>query len=144
MTAMIIMDEESYAIRSRITYIVRGIIMTISEKIFEILAKKKMSQKEFSEKTGIAQSSISDWKRKKTNPSADKLLKICQVLDVSPLTLLSCTTEKDSQSISSDIIVIDKKTSEGYLIEEYSKLDDSSRDRLLGYLEALRAIRKER
>ena len=41
--------------------------MTISERIFELLDKRGMSQKEFSEKTGIAQSSISDWKKKKTN-----------------------------------------------------------------------------
>ena len=38
--------------------------MTISEKIFQLLEEKGMSQKEFSERTGIAQSSISDWKRK--------------------------------------------------------------------------------
>ena len=56
--------------------------MTISERIFELLDKRGMSQKEFSEKTGIAQSSISDWKRKKTNPVSEKILIICSVLDV--------------------------------------------------------------
>lgn len=39
--------------------------MLISEKIFHLLVKKGMSQKEFSEQTGISQSTISDWKRKK-------------------------------------------------------------------------------
>ena len=48
-----------------------------------------MRQKEFSEWTGISQSTISDWKRKKTNPSADKILKICEVLGVTPYELLS-------------------------------------------------------
>ena len=38
--------------------------MTISENIFELLKRRGMSQKEFSERTGIAQSTISDWKRK--------------------------------------------------------------------------------
>ena len=52
--------------------------MTISERIFELLDKRGMSQKEFSEKTGIAQSSISDWKRKKTNPVSEKILIICK------------------------------------------------------------------
>ena len=47
--------------------------MTISERIFELLEKRGMSQKEFSEKTGIAQSSISDWKRKKTNPVSEHI-----------------------------------------------------------------------
>ena len=61
---------------------------TVSEKIFELLKQKDMSQKEFSERTGISQSTISDWKRKKTNPAVDKILKICEVLRVSPSELL--------------------------------------------------------
>lgn len=54
----------------------------ISEKIFELILRNGMTQKEFSEETGISQSTISDWKRKGTNPSADKILKICEVLKV--------------------------------------------------------------
>ena len=46
--------------------------MTISQKIFALLSQRKMSQKEFAERTEISQSTISDWKRKGTNPSADK------------------------------------------------------------------------
>ena len=46
----------------------------ISEKIFELILRNGMTQKEFSEETGISQSTISDWKRKGTNPSADKIL----------------------------------------------------------------------
>lgn len=40
----------------------------ISEKIFELILRNSITQKEFSEKTGISQSTISDWKRKGTNP----------------------------------------------------------------------------
>ena len=36
---------------------------TISDRIFELLKEKGMSQKEFSARTGIAESSISDWKK---------------------------------------------------------------------------------
>ena len=60
----------------------------ISEKIFELIFRNGMTQKEFSEETGISQSTISDWKRKGTNPSADKILKICEVLKVTPYELL--------------------------------------------------------
>lgn len=42
--------------------------MIISKRIFKLLKVKKISQKEFSEKTRISPSTISDWKRKKTNP----------------------------------------------------------------------------
>lgn len=48
--------------------------MIISERIFKILNEKDMSQKEFSSLTGIACSTISDWKHKKTNPSSDKIM----------------------------------------------------------------------
>ena len=40
--------------------------MIISERIFSILTEKGISQKTFSAMTGISQSTISDWKRKKT------------------------------------------------------------------------------
>ena len=78
--------------------------MTISERIFELLDKRGMSQKEFSEKTGIAQSSISDWKRKKTNPVSEKILIICNVLDVTPYELLGGTDGVGSRSNPSDMI----------------------------------------
>ena len=46
--------------------------MIISERIFKIMEDKGMNQLQFSNATGIAQSTVSDWKRKKTNPTADK------------------------------------------------------------------------
>ena len=62
---------------------------TVSDRIFELLKERKMSQKEFSQKTGIAESTISDWKKKRTNPVSDKILIICEVLNVTPYNLLS-------------------------------------------------------
>ena len=63
--------------------------MIISERIFKILKEKRMSQVEFSKQTGIAPSTISDWKSKKTNPHADKIMKICAVLGLTPEQLLT-------------------------------------------------------
>ena len=63
--------------------------MIISEKIYLLMEQRGISQKEFANRTGISQSTISDWKRKKTNPAADKIMKICEVLHVSPYELLS-------------------------------------------------------
>ena len=51
--------------------------MTISERIFKLMEEREITQMDFSKATGIAQSTISDWKRKKTNPSADKIMIIC-------------------------------------------------------------------
>lgn len=62
--------------------------MKISEKIFELMEAKGINQLELAQKTGIGQSTISDWKTKKTNPSANKIMIICKTLEVSPEELL--------------------------------------------------------
>ena len=117
--------------------------MTISERIFELLDKRGMSQKEFSEKTGIAQSSISDWKRKKTNPVSEKILIICNVLDVTPYELLGGTDGVGSRSNPSDMILIDKNSEYGNAIMDFLALDKGNQGRMLGYLKALTDMRHD-
>jgi len=117
--------------------------MTISERIFELLDKRGMSQKEFSEKTGIAQSSISDWKRKKTNPVSEKILIICSVLDVSPYELLGGTDGNGSRSNPSDYILVTKDSEYGRALMQFLELDKGLQGRLLGYLQALSEIERE-
>lgn len=62
--------------------------MTISERIFKIMKEKGMTQLQLSGKTGIGQSTISDWKTKGTDPSASKIMKICKALDCTPYDIL--------------------------------------------------------
>ena len=62
--------------------------MKISARIFELMEQKGMTQMELSEKTGIAQSVISDWHTKGTNPAANKLVPIAAALKVSVKKLL--------------------------------------------------------
>ena len=83
---------------------------TISDRIFEKLKEKGMSQKEFSQKTGIAESSISDWKKKHTNPVSDKILIICEVLDISPYELLSGAEHIGTRSRDNQTYVFAKDT----------------------------------
>jgi transcriptional regulator with XRE-family HTH domain len=115
-------------------------VMTISEKIFELLRERGMTQKEFSQATGIAQSSISDWKRKKTNPVSEKILIICQVLNVTPYELVSGTEGEGKRSLPSEYLVIDKSTEIGEFVVEVQKMDTKSRERLLGYFYALKQM----
>ena len=117
--------------------------MTISERIFELLEKRGMSQKEFSEKTGIAQSSISDWKRKKTNPVSEKILIICKVLDVTPYELLGGTDGVGTRSNPSDFLIIDKNSEYGCAAVEFLSLDKARRGRILGYLKVLTEMQEE-
>jgi transcriptional regulator with XRE-family HTH domain len=114
--------------------------MTISEKVFELIKERGMTQKEFSEATGIAQSSISDWKRKKTNPVSDKILIICQTLDVTPYELLSGTEDEGDRSTRSDLMLIDKNTELGRFVVEFQKMDSGLRNRVMGYFNALQEM----
>lgn len=108
--------------------------MIISQKIFSMMEQRGMTQKDFSERTEISQSTISDWKRKKTNPSADKILKICEVLQITPYELLSDVDTKDGYS-EVDYIIQNKE--ESILLESFRRLDIKQKQRVLGYLEAL-------
>ena len=102
------------------------------------LKEKGMSQKEFSQKTGIAESSISDWKKKHTNPVSDKILIICEVLDISPYELLSGAEHIGTRSRDNQTYVFAKDTELGMVVETYQQLDYEQQKRLLGYMDALK------
>lgn len=63
---------------------------------------------------------------------------ICEVLGVSPYELLSGTDGEGKRSASSRMLVIDKETELGQFVMDFQKLDVSSRDRLMGYFNALK------
>ena len=115
--------------------------MTVSQRIFKILDQRKMTQKEFSEKTGIPQSTISDWRKKNTNPASDKILIICSTLNITPYELLSGVKEEGTRSSGVGYRIIMDGSEEGIILEMYDELESDKRGRLLGYLEALRGGR---
>lgn len=98
--------------------------MIISERIFNRLKEIGMSQKEFSVKTKIAESTISDWKRKGLNPSSDRIPIICEVLGISADELLGIS--KADYSLDSN---------EHILVETYRNIDDESKNRFMKYVE---------
>ncbi len=57
--------------------------MGISQRIFEIMFKKGLSQKELSQYTKIPTSTISTWKKRNTAPDADYIPLIAEFLGVS-------------------------------------------------------------
>ena len=65
-----------------------------------------MSQTELSRRTGIATSTISDWRKKQINPQADKLVAICKALEISLVDLL-CDEEEDAQQVVVDYLFDD-------------------------------------
>ena len=100
--------------------------MQVWEKIFELMKKKGMTQKDFSKATGIAESTVSDWKRKKLNPGTDKLPVICSILGVSADELLL-----DKRDQIADYIM---SADSSLLIEQFKRSDTDEQLRLFTYL----------
>ena len=111
--------------------------MLIRDRIFSQLEELGMTQKEFSEKTGIPQSTISDWRKKRTNPTAEKILIICKVLGVTPEWLLSSIEAQGDRGNPQKWFAIDADTEIGELVTCYNALNHQMQARLLGYAEAL-------
>lgn len=110
--------------------------MIISEKIFELIKARGMNQKEFALATGISQSTISDWKTKKTNPAADKIMVICDVLGVTPEELL--TSGEQFKSYDPGVAYRIEIDSEKYvLIEKVKGMNDDQVNKLMAYIKEL-------
>lgn len=118
--------------------------MTIRDRIFDKLAEMNMTQKEFSKRTAIPETTVSDWKKKMTNPTAEKILIICKVLNVTPEWLLSGVETHGTRSNPASIIAVDAKTDAGILIAIYNSCDVAMQARLFGYAQAIAKMMEER
>jgi len=115
--------------------------MTISERLFEIMKEKEISVGNLSRLTGISRQTIYDWQKKNTNPGADKIMIICEALQVTPEELLAgkrnnVAIDHDS-SVSADGIEIE-------LIKEYQELSDTKKKRLLAYMNMLQNTKEKK
>ena len=104
--------------------------MNIYEKIFNRLTELHMSQIELSRRTGIATSTISDWRKKKINPQADKLVAICKALDMSLVDLLCDDEDKNNKVLTADYVIDDQS-----VIDNIELLPIEKKRRLLRDLE---------
>ena len=117
--------------------------MLISERIYQYLAEKGISQIEFAKRTGSSQRTVIDWRRKGTNPSADKIMIICEVLEITPYELLEGTDNKKLKEYKqTDYVMLDRQSTEYHLIEAYRNLDLDARKHLEGYMKALYDMKK--
>lgn len=106
--------------------------ISVISKIFELIEKKHITQKELSDMTGISTSAISDWKHKGSMPSAANVQKICAALNVSPENLLGKHGDADKMSY-----VINKNDELYGFIELYQNTEESERKRILAYAIAM-------
>lgn len=117
--------------------------MIISERIFKILEDKNMSQSAFAKQVGLAGSTVSDWKTKKTNPSADKIMDICVVLEVTPEQLLTGKgIDTDYAEDEHKKVKVEQQISKAdiRIIEDIHNMKDAQRKRLMKYIETLKQL----
>ena len=112
--------------------------MTIRDRIFARISELDITQKEFAKRTGIPETTVSDWKKKKTNPKADCLLSICDALDITPEQLLTGKgidpdykdTDMDYEVTRTDIKIL----------KQIHSLGDEQYKRLMAYMKALQKL----
>lgn len=109
--------------------------MTIGEKIVKYMELQHVSQRELARKTGIAQSTISDWKNKGAVPPADKLPQICKVLNIK---LSDLYDEKDDIEF---IIDIEDELYE--FVIRYKRMPVTTKKRLMTYINAMMDVEDE-
>ena len=114
--------------------------MTISERILKVLKDRNMTHVEFAKQVGIATSTISEWKKKKTNPAADKIINICNVLQITPEQLLTGKGIEDEEEIAAASPESRFTPYDIQLIEDFHGLKEEQQKRLVAYMEALKKI----
>lgn len=115
--------------------------MTIGERLFSIMKEKNISMPELSRMTGISRHTIFDWQRRNTNPGSDKIMVICEALQITPEELLIGKQRNDAPidhdaSVSVDGIEID-------LVKEYQELSETKKKRLLAYMNMLQNTKEK-
>ena len=118
----------------------RRIIMTISERLFRVMDKKKISIPELARMTGISRHTIFDWNKKNTNPGSDKIMAICRALDIKPEQLLTGEGIDDVAEFEPITDQIYNDLMDSKLLEDYHSMQEEQKKRLLAYVEALKKI----
>ena len=103
--------------------------VTINQRLFDLIAKKGVSNAEFCKQTGIPPTTLSAWKTRGTNPPADDILRICNYFAVSPEFLLS--------GVDTPVKISNNQKD---ILELWDKLDDQGRTVVKA--EAIRELRR--
>lgn len=114
--------------------------MTISERVLKVLGERDMTQAEFAKLVGIAPSTICEWKKKKVNPNSDKIMDICNALQITPEQLLTGKGIEDEEVTVSAISESRFTPQDIRILEDYHGLKEEQQKRLMAYMEALKKL----
>lgn len=110
--------------------------MTISQRLFKIMDEERISIPELSTRTGISKQTIYDWKKKGTNPGADKIMILCEALGITPEDLLlgKPVEEAGTAKIPVDVIQTEFDGFTFEMAKQINSMSDSQKKRMLAYM----------
>ena len=114
--------------------------MTISERLFHILDERKISIPELGRMTGISRFTINDWHKKNTNPGSDKIMIICEALEITPEELLMGGDEERA-IVDYSLKDIDF---EAQIINECRDFSDAKKRKLMAYINMLKNTKEKK
>lgn len=103
----------------------------MSNNLGRIMQEKGITRYRLSKLSGVAQSTIADWENERSNPSADKLAKVANVLGVSVEQLLG---GEDGQNKTP---VVRYNERDVKVLEAFKKLPSELRDATYQYILSL-------
>ncbi len=117
--------------------------MTISERLFKIMEKERVSVSELSTRTGISKQTIYDWRKKNTNPGADKIMILCEALRITPQELLAGKPEEEDETakVPIDDMQADIDGVAYDMAKQVIGMTESQKKRMLAYMAMLMNIK---
>lgn len=73
--------------------------MTINEKLFSTLEKKKLKQSDLALFLNVSTGQVTAWKKRGTTPPAEYLINICKFLNISIYELLNAESDNELENI---------------------------------------------
>lgn len=109
--------------------------MKIIERILALMKEKNIKIKDIANLLSINTSVVSTWKKRKTDPPAEYLYRICDFLDVS---LEYIYTGKDSHQNE-----VNLSEDEKCILTLYNQLNERNKIKLEGYIEGLLSLEEK-
>lgn len=106
-----------------------GDIMTICERIFYLIEKKKLKTSDMCKKIGVSTSTTTNWKQRNTDPPSRFIIPICEFLDVDVNYLLT------GKTMSQNGIEINREDIE--LLDLFHRLPTYEQGKVVGYIERM-------
>ena len=116
-----------------------GKFMTISQRIFSLLEQKGLTQKMLAESIGVSAAAVSEWRKKGTTPSAEKISAIAEFLGVSVEYILTGQTSSNSlkNENNTDILIAGNSENSKNIVSSFYESQERENKEILNLINGL-------